>query len=131
MERPHRIATGTLHRLHRTQRRDSPFNNVLVRRAVNHAIDRDRRMQVAQGYESHAEGIIPKSIPEHDPNLRGYAYDPVKARSLLAQSGVALPVRTQLWHDATELDRIRAQGFQWDLHMVGIEVDLKEVSPRN
>lgn len=105
-----------------------PFNNVLVRRAVNHAIDRDRRMQVAQGYESHAEGIIPKSIPEHDPNLRGYAYDPVKARSLLAQSGVALPVRTQLWHDATELDRIRAQGFQWDLHMVGIEVDLKEVS---
>ena len=105
-----------------------PFDNLWVRRAVNHAIDRDRRMQVSQGYESHAEGIIPKSIPEHDPNLRGYAYDPVKARALLAQSGIALPIRTELWHDATELDRIRAQGFQWDLHEVGIEVGLKEVS---
>lgn len=105
-----------------------PFDNVLVRRAVNHAIDRDRRMQVPQGYESHAAGVVPKSIPGHDPALRGYAFDPEKARKLLAESGVVLPVRTQLWHDATDQDRIRAQGFQWDLHQVGIEVALKEVS---
>jgi ABC-type transport system substrate-binding protein len=105
-----------------------PLDNVLVRRAINHALDRDRRMHVAQGYETHAEGAIPPILPGYNPLLRGYDYNPAKARELLRQSGLALPLRTQLWCSTGEDDRVRCEGFQWDLHQVGIEVELKQVT---
>jgi ABC-type transport system substrate-binding protein len=105
-----------------------PFDNVLVRRAVNHAIDRDRRLHVDLGYQRHAEGPIPTGMPAADPTLKGYAYDPPRARQLLLQSGLSLPLRTALWHPLGEEARLAAQGFQWDLKQVGIEVDLKEVT---
>lgn len=105
-----------------------PFDNVLVRRAMNHAIDRDRRLHVDLRYHRHAEGPIPTGMPAADPTLRGYAYDPARARELLRQSGLPLPLRSTLWHQLGEDMRMAAQGFQWDLKQVGIEVDLKEVT---
>jgi ABC-type transport system substrate-binding protein len=105
-----------------------PLTNVLVRRAINHALDRDRRMRVALGYKTHAEGVIPPIMPGYNPRLRGYNYDPARARELLRQSGLVLPLHTQLWHSTEEETRVRAQGFQWDLQQVGIEVELKAVA---
>lgn len=105
-----------------------PLDNVLVRRAINHAIDRDRRMHVDMGYARHAESPIPAGMPAADPTIRGYAYDPTRARELLRQSGLPLPLRSTLWYRLGEEMRMAAQGFQWDLKQVGIEVDLKEVT---
>lgn len=105
-----------------------PLDNVLVRRAINHALNRDRRMRVALGYESHAEGAIPPTMPGYNPRLRGYEYNPAKARELLRESGMVLPLRTQLWHGTEEATRTLAQGFQWDLQQVGIEVELRPVA---
>ena len=105
-----------------------PLTNVLVRRAINHAIDRDRRMGVALGFYSHAEGVIPPIMPGYNPELRGYRYDPDKARQLLRESGLPLPWRTQLWHEHSDEKRTLAQGIQWDLQQIGIEVELKPVA---
>jgi ABC-type transport system substrate-binding protein len=105
-----------------------PLDNVLVRRAINHALDRDRRMHVAQGYYSHAEGAMPPVLPGYNPLLRGYDYNPDKARELLRQSGLALPLHTQLWCSTSEDVRAQCEGFQWDLHQVGIEVELKQAT---
>jgi ABC-type transport system substrate-binding protein len=105
-----------------------PLDNKLVRQAINHALDRDRRMHVAQGYNSHAEGAIPPIMPGYNPLLRGYDYNTNKARELLRQSGLALPLRTQLWYGTGEDNRDVSEGFQWDLRQVGIEVELKQVS---
>jgi oligopeptide transport system substrate-binding protein len=105
-----------------------PLNNVLVRRAINHALDRDRRMRVAQGYDRHAEGVIPPGMPGYNSALRGYDYDPAQARELLRQSGLELPLHTQLWYPLGEEYRTQAQGFQWDLARVGIAIELKAVS---
>ena len=105
-----------------------PLDNKLVRQAINHALDRDRRMRVAQGYSSHAEGAIPPIMPGYNPRLRGYDYNTNKARELLLQSGLALPLRTELWYYTGEESRAACEGFQWDLHQVGIEVDLKQVT---
>jgi ABC-type transport system substrate-binding protein len=58
----------------------------------------------------------------------GYDYNPAKARELLRESRLSLPLRTQLWHSTHEHSRIQAQGFQWDLQQVGIEVELKAVA---
>ena len=75
-----------------------PLNNRLVRQAINHAINRDLRMHVAQGFNTHAEGAIPPTFRGYNPRLRGYDYNPAKARELLPESGLSLPLRTELWH---------------------------------
>ena len=105
-----------------------PLNNVLVRRAIHHAINRDLRMGVAQGFHTHAEGMLPPVMPGYNPRLRSYDYNPEKARELLHESGLLLPLHIVLWHTTSSDDRTKAQGFQWDLKQVGIEVDLKQVS---
>ena len=105
-----------------------PFDNVLVRRAVNHAIDRRRRMRIDLGYSRHAEGAIPSGMPAADPGLKGYDHDPARARELLRQSGLPLPLRTTLWYQTGEEMKVAGEGFQWDLKQVGIEAELREVS---
>jgi ABC-type transport system substrate-binding protein len=105
-----------------------PLNNVLVRRAIHHAINRDLRMGVAQGFHTHAEGMLPPVMPGYNPRLRSYDYNPEKARELLHESGLPLPLHIVLWHTTSSDDRTKAQGFQWDLKQVGIEIELKEVS---
>ena len=103
-----------------------PLNNVLVRRAINHAINRDLRLHVAQGVSTHAEGMIPPTMLGYNPHLRGYDYNPDKARELLRESGLALPLHTELWHMPGA--SAEAQGFQGDLQQAGIEVELKPVA---
>jgi ABC-type transport system substrate-binding protein len=103
-----------------------PLNNRLVRQAINYAINRDLRMHVAQGRSTHAEGMLPPIMPGYNPRLRGYDYNPKKAREILRKSGLPLPLRTVLWHEPSRSDE--AQGFQWDLDQVGIKVELKAVS---
>ena len=102
-----------------------PLDNVLVRRAINHAINRDKWMQVALGRFTHSEGPIPPAMAACDPKLHGYDYNPDKARSLLLKSGISLPLSLQLWHSTEESTRFIVQGIQGDLHAVGIELDLK------
>ena len=102
-----------------------PLDNVLVRRAISHAVNRDLRMRVAQGFFTHAEGMLPPVMPGYNPRLRGYDYNPEKAREILRKSGLPLPLHTVLWHDPSRSDE--AQGFQWDLDQVGIKVELKAV----
>jgi ABC-type transport system substrate-binding protein len=105
-----------------------PLTNVLVRRAINHAIQRDRWMRVATHHFGHAEGTLPTTLPGFDPALRGYAYDPELARRLLATAGVSLPLHTVLWHAIDEQYRFAAEGVQGDLREVGIMVDLQSVT---
>ena len=106
-----------------------PLDNVFVRRAISHALNRDLQMRVAQGFFTHAEGMLPPVMPGYNPRLRGYDYNPDKAREILRESGLPLPLRTMLWYCTGEEERTRALGFQWDLKQVGIEVDLKQVNP--
>ena len=105
-----------------------PLDNLRVRQAINYAVDRDRRMGVRSGFYSHAEGPIPPGMPGFNPQLRGYRYDPEKSLQLLKDSGLQLPLRSELWHDPSDESRLIVQGIQWDLHQVGIEIELKSVA---
>jgi ABC-type transport system substrate-binding protein len=105
-----------------------PLNNVLVRRALNHAINRDKWERVAWGYAAHSEGMIPPIMPGFNPAIKGYDYNPEKARQLLRASGLALPLHTVLWHALDEPARFTAQGVQEDARRVGIEIELKPVN---
>ncbi len=68
--------------------RDPVVGDVRVRRAVAHAIDREKLMQVAtHGAGIALEGDQPRNGWAYDPRLDRIRYDPQTARRLLEQSG--------------------------------------------
>ncbi len=65
-----------------------PFDRVEVRQALNHAVNRDRiNERIFAGAHLPSKGILPPGLLGYDPNLRGYDYDPERARGLLRQAG--------------------------------------------
>lgn len=70
--------------------KDAPTRNVLVRRAINYAIDRKKIVTYFKngiGMPAHS-GFIPAGMPAFDSSgSYGYHYDPNKALELLAQAG--------------------------------------------
>ena len=66
----------------------APFNDVRVRRALNHAIDVPSIVkEVLQGYAAVANGQFPPASWAYDASVKPYAYDPNRARALLAEAG--------------------------------------------
>ncbi len=65
-----------------------PFDNKLVRQALNYAVDRESVVKlVLNGRAQAANGVLTPGIPGHDPLLSGYFYDLPKAKQLLAEAG--------------------------------------------
>jgi peptide/nickel transport system substrate-binding protein len=117
-----------------TMRTDQPpFNDVRVRRAISHAID---RQGIIEGVYLRGEptpaigrGLAEWSLPvdQLGAGAKHYQYDPKEAKRLLAEAGYAKGFKTQLTAtsglgrdlvDAAQL----VQGY---LKAVGIEVELK------
>lgn len=64
-----------------------PFDDRAVRQAFAHAIDKAKIADlVLRGTATAAQGILPPAMPDFDPTLKGLAYDPARARELLASS---------------------------------------------
>ncbi|PTR00802.1 peptide/nickel transport system substrate-binding protein [Mucilaginibacter yixingensis] len=70
--------------------RSSPLKNKKVRQAINYAIDRQKMVKYLRnslGTPGNA-GFIPKGMPGFDSTaVKGYPYNPEKARQLLAEAG--------------------------------------------
>lgn len=106
-----------------------PFNELKVRQAMNYAIDKDKIVRLLHGTGTPANSVLPPPVPGYNPNLNVYAYDPVKARRLLAESGHADGVSFNLWYytDSTTPDTT-ASAIQYDLLQVGIHAHLNPVT---
>jgi len=74
-----------------------PFTNRLVRQALNHAVNRDAIVRRLLNRAVAAQGPLPASMRGYDPGLKGYAYDPARARLLLAEAGFPDGFETKLW----------------------------------
>lgn len=66
---------------------EPPFDDVKVRQAFNYGIDRQTlATALLQDLVIPATGILPPGFPGFNPNLKGYEYNPDKARQLIAES---------------------------------------------
>lgn len=68
---------------------ESPMQNKLVRQAVNYAIDKQAlidNLYYGRAARLNGQVILPHQ-PGYNPDLKGYPYDPEKAKALLAEAG--------------------------------------------
>lgn len=67
-----------------------PTENKLVRQAINYAVDRQAIVDgLFDGHARLSSGFVTPSNLGFDPDLAPFAYDPEKAKALLAEAGVA------------------------------------------
>jgi len=65
-----------------------PFDNVLVRRALQMAIDREGLVDALNGGRGTPRyGIFPAGVMGYNPNLPAIPYDPEAAKAMLAEAG--------------------------------------------
>jgi peptide/nickel transport system substrate-binding protein len=111
----------------------APFNDVRVRRAISHAIDRQGSIDAiyvrGEPTAPVARGLVEWSLPidQLGEGAKYYRYDPGEAKRLLAEAGYPKGFKTQLWV-TTGLTRDLvddAQLVQRYLKDVGIEAELK------
>jgi oligopeptide transport system substrate-binding protein len=107
------------------------FQDPRVRQAFNHALDREEIIDklLFNAYQP-AAGLVPPGIPEHNPKLKGYDYDPEKARELMAEAGFpngeGFPPM-QVTSDARSATEIEAFAAQVSENLgVDIEVNVVE-----
>jgi len=64
-----------------------PFDDVKFRQALNYAVNKDEIATTAlSDLVVPAIGVIPPGFPSYNPDLKGYGYDPEKAKRLLSES---------------------------------------------
>ena len=106
-----------------------PFSDKRVRQAINHAIDTDliiKRLVKDKAYR--ATSWLPMTSPVYDKSRKPYAFDPEKAKKLLAEAG---------YPNGFEFEWTTSQNESWGLPIVeavipmlarvGIKVKVKQV----
>ena len=104
-----------------------PFDNLLVRQAIEWAIDRAKIVKLLSGTGLALNQIYPAGLPGHVDGAAGnfYGYDPAKAKALLAQAGYPNGFSTTLYsHNVAPWPTV-LQSIQYDLAQVGIKATIK------
>ncbi|MHB8626026.1 MAG: ABC transporter substrate-binding protein [Aggregatilineales bacterium] len=110
--------------------RVKPFDNVLVRQAIAHAIDKKRIIDNFYPIGSSvADQFMPPSIFGNTPGAKTNEFDLNLAKQLMQQSGVTLPITTTLsYRDVVRgylpQPGVVAQDLQAQLKQIGINVNI-------
>lgn len=102
-----------------------PFNNKLVREAINYAIDRQLIVDtVAYGSGAPADAIIAPAVFGYS-SPGAYEYNPAKAKELLAEAGYPNGFKTSLWVNDNQSRVEVCAAIQAMLKEVGIDCSLE------
>src|SRR5262249_22653644 len=92
-----------------------PLDDLKVRQALNMAINKDRIVKIINGRATPATQVLPPLMPGYDKAYKGYAYDPAKAKRLLAEAGFPDGFSTELYTMNADPNPRIAQAIQQDL----------------
>jgi peptide/nickel transport system substrate-binding protein len=109
-----------------------PFNEVRVRQALSLGVDREQIVQVVYGGRGTVAGPVPPTLEEWKPipaaRLPNYRRDVNRARQLLQQAGVTVPVAVKMMPIPTVPDAVQlAQVLKEQLAPAGFNVELEQV----
>lgn len=106
----------------------APFDNPLVRQAVNYAIDVEPLVEVIyEGQAVQAFGPLSSQVFGAHTDLEPYPYDPQRARELLAEAGYPNGFRTSIWTNDNPLRMQIAEVLQQNLADIGVQADVEVV----
>jgi ABC-type transport system substrate-binding protein len=106
----------------------APTDNVIFRRALNYAINRDAIATLVGGQVSPIYGSVPRGNEIYEEGIAvPYAYDPAKAKELITASGVSTPINLKLMVPISGPGNATAREIfaliQQDLNAVGVGVE--------
>lgn len=107
-----------------------PFDNVKVRQAVNHAVNKEKIVKLLyQGLAEPAVNPFPPNIWGYNHDITGYGYNPEKARALLKEAGYPDGFETTLFklpvpRFYNQLPDETARLIQANLAQVGIKTKI-------
>jgi peptide/nickel transport system substrate-binding protein len=106
-----------------------PLDDVRVRQALNYAVDKQTIIDtILQGAATLSYGPMIGHSWGHDPAVQPYPYDPDKAKSLLAEAGLADGFSVKFWVPESGSGMIApkeiGQVVQSDLEKVGVKAEI-------
>ncbi|MCY3978870.1 MAG: ABC transporter substrate-binding protein, partial [Chloroflexi bacterium] len=103
-----------------------PFDNLLLRQAVNYALDRETLIEAGlNGFaEMPASLLGPLDLGFDEAGREVSVYDPERAKELLAESGMDLPVAIEVAYENNRFWPQMAELIAADLEAVGFDVTL-------
>jgi ABC-type transport system substrate-binding protein len=107
----------------------APLDNVLVRQALNMAINKEKVAKLTGGKGQALWAIYPTTAPGYDANYKPYNYDAAAAQAKLADAG--LPAGTELELLVSSEDPLAvtvAQAIQQDLQQIGLKINITQAS---
>ena len=102
-----------------------PFDNPLVRQAVNYCVNRSFMVEVAvDGIGKETSNIVSPMMFGYDENAKTYDYNPEKAKELLAEAGITTPIDIGTI-GATSFGEKIAPILKENLAAIGLNADIE------
>ncbi|MFC0273812.1 ABC transporter substrate-binding protein [Metabacillus herbersteinensis] len=111
----------------------APFDNKLVRQALNHAIDKEAIIESFYGGQAEpAKNAMPPSIEGYNDDIEAYPYDLEKAKELLAEAGHPDGFKMDLWAMPVPRPYMPegmkvAEVIQESFRKIGVEAEIQSV----
>lgn len=105
--------------------RRKPLDDIRVRRALAHAVDRDTFVRtVLEGLGSPAYSVIPPGMIGHTGDVEKYPFNVARAKQLLAEAGYAGGLRINVVYEPAEYADLIATALQQWFRDVGVDLQL-------
>jgi peptide/nickel transport system substrate-binding protein len=103
-----------------------PLDDLRVRQAINHAVDRDKLVQlVLDGQGKPATSTLATAFGDYNPDIVQYPYDPEKAAALMAEAGLEAGFETKYLNVASPVYQRAAESIQEDLSKINIKLSIE------